>query len=251
MPRCVWVTCLSAPDYHGRTLRAHDVPTGAQRSAGRLIAAMMLVCAVVSILRTYLLGGIVHDPQDLLLLHYVWTETAFLCAIAIAGVTYLRVLRSPNKPPLRTALRLSCLIHVCAAFALPYTSYDVLLNLAYGRLLSLGLNPYRYSPSALPAGDPFILDASSPWSSHVSVWGPISVLLSRLGVIFENLWLSVLLMKFLVLVISIAILLLAFWLAKRSTEAHHSRDAFLFVAWNPLFAWELSGQAHRGCPTDC
>jgi hypothetical protein len=204
----------------------------------------LLLCTLASLART-LLGGTLDSKPTLSLLQEVWTRGLFFLGIALAGGLYLRALRERLAPSPRTLVLGALAIHGACLCALPLTSYDLFPNLAYGRLAQLGLNRYTEPPAALPAGDPFAL--SGRWRDAVTVYGPPLTWLQTLVASAGSRWAAGLLFKLLMSASALAaVLLVCRWGPWREHPA--GRRALLFFAWNPLLAWEVSGQAHNDGP---
>ncbi|HKE52436.1 MAG TPA: polyprenol phosphomannose-dependent alpha 1,6 mannosyltransferase MptB, partial [Actinomycetes bacterium] len=119
-----------------------------------------------------------------------WLVTALLLtaiALGIAGLALgLRALAGGWRPdPGRLSL-LGLLAAVAMILVPPMGSADVLVYAAYGRIASLGGDPYRQTASDLAAaGDPIGHAVEAPWQHTTSIYGPLGTaeqwLAARLG----------------------------------------------------------------------
>ena len=125
------------------------------------------------------------------------------------------------------------------------TSNDVHSYLANGRLWQAGLSPYRYSPADLPTDDPFRAEVSSVWLHAATPYGPLLTWMSRLAVVSDSMPGAMLIYKLETLVVVAVLLLLAGGYCRRWLDSEAGPRSFLFLAWNPLVAWELTGQFHN------
>jgi len=156
---------------------------------------------------------------------------------AIAAWAYLRIQRSELS--IAWLVRAAIAIHVVAALALPLTSNDVFSNLAYGRLVHEGFNPYLVGPAALPAGDPFAALVGARWQTMPIVYGPFATMIHAATVGGLGVWAALVASKLVMLATSLATIAIA-WRVCRDRPI-----VFAAVAWNPLLAWEVSAQAHN------
>ena len=157
-----------------------------------------------------------------------------------AARAYLQILTFANELT-KTQLMIGALIvHVAAALSLPLTSSDLFSNLAYGHLQNAGFNPYLHGPSALGAGDPFAQLVAPRWLGTPSVYGPLMNLIARTSTSTGSLIASMAIFKLELLVASLG----SIWIASRFANREQI-ESFALFALAPLFAWELSGQAHN------
>ena len=175
----------------------------------------------------------------------------FLCSLAAMRL-YLRAQADLAQPPaecaadpLRPLLWCAVALHVIAALALPYSSNDIFSNLGYARMLRLGLDPYLAGPAALPAADPFLALVDAHWRSSPSIYGPVALFLNALASRANSVASAVVLFKLGVLATSLATVFAVFAICRRHLSAPQAAPAFVFFAWNPLFLYELSGEAHN------
>jgi hypothetical protein len=184
-----------------------------------------------------------------------WTVLglAWLVASVPGARAYLRAVRpspapGPGRgegPPLRSMLAGAVVLHAVAALALPYTSNDLFSNLAYGRMARLGLDPYASGPRALPEGDPFRALVSPNWLDARSAYGPVLTWLDALAGRADTAAGALIAFKLVILALTLAIVAIAYRVCRDHLPADRAAPAFALLAWNPLLAWELSGQAHN------
>ena len=194
--------------------------------------------------RFAVLGTLDLDERGLALIHRVWPFLWFGAAMAGAGLFYLRALRRASAFPLRHLLAGAIAMHLVAALALPLTSRDVYSNLAYARLFATGHNPYTSGPAMLAPEEPVLPLTAAQWRTTPIVYGPISTMLTVLPGAIRSL--PLLLAAFKLEMLAIALLgILGAFLVCGLFPPDRAREAFVLFAWNPLFAWEVSGQAHN------
>jgi hypothetical protein len=156
----------------------------------------------------------------------------------------LRALLLAQETPWRRLVHGSVWLHLLAWPVLPITSNDVFSNLAYGRMMRLGLDPFRSGPSALGPGDGLGALVSPRWLETPSPYGPLALALSRLSAVTDSVLGSLALFKILMLGVSLGIVAFAFAIARRlSAETAHRRA--LLLAASPLLVWEVTSQAHN------
>ncbi|MEV8635265.1 hypothetical protein AB0395_26775 [Streptosporangium sp. NPDC051023] len=109
--------------------------------------------------------------------HLVIAMAAF--AIVLGGAGLAGALRSRWRPDPRWLLAAGCAAAALLAFLPPSGSADHLNYAAYGRLVTLGQNPYVTAPSALP-GDP-VLGSVEEWTGVTSVYGPVATAVQALA----------------------------------------------------------------------
>ena len=223
-------------------MSAMPAPTAGRCSLG--IAAGLLLATLASVVRAALAGRLDH-LTELLPLAEALVQLAFFGGVGLAGACYLRALRFVSGPLTKRLVGQALVIHLCVAPALPLTSNDLFSGLAYGRLLERGENPYRVGPEALPTDDVFRARVDPEWAAVPSRYGPLALLVGRLAVAAGGVGSAVLAFKLLMALAGFAAVGLAA-LVCRATGGASDGDAraFVLVAWNPLLAWEVTGQAH-------
>lgn len=215
------------------------------RRLGLLIGLCVLAAAGVSIARAVSAGTI-----DLISLESDFTAHFLLALVlgvplALAAFLHLRAYRIGATLELDAeALRTAISIQLLAAAAMPLTSSDVFCNLSYGQLTWIGLNPHAFAPIALGASDPFVLHQSG-WRTTPSPYGPLMTALAFFAGLSGEVFGALLIFKLEILALSIAVVALAYAFCQRCLEPERRGPAFVALAFSPLFAWELSGQAHN------
>jgi len=203
------------------------------------IAAGLAICSLAAIARSTLSGELVVSDKPTTFETYVWW--GFGVGMALAGVSYVIALRCSGAALDRGHLAVAFGIHLCAAAATPLTSNDVFLNLAHGRLVRLGLNPYQHAMAELPRGDPF---ARVDWPGPRNPYGPLVLPVSVWAAGWGSVAGGVVAFKLAMLAASLGALFLAYCFC-RGLPMQEGPPTFALLAFNPLFAWELSGQAHN------
>jgi hypothetical protein len=209
----------------------------------RALALSLAGLAALTWIRVAWLGTLVVDhvgtPWSYGVLGAAW--------LALAGVAARAYLAAADDAggALRPLLAGALVLHLAAALALPYTSNDLFSNLAYGRMSALGLDPYAAGPSALPVGDPFRALVSPNWIATPAVYGPIATALNALAGRAGGVPAAMAAFKLLLLAAALGTVLVAHALCRRHLAPERAAPAFVLLAWNPLLAWEIAGQAHN------
>jgi len=221
---------------------AFELPIGLR--AALPIAACLLLAAALSWARDILAGSLGLDTRSLPVGYRIWPFVAFGVLAAIAGRRFLQVLRSTPRYPWPHLLAGAFAIHLAALPALPLTSSDLFSHLSYARLSQLGKNPYRTGPADLPEGDPRRGLVDARWLHTPMVYGSLTALVARPVGRIESLCAAIVAFKLDMLLTALAAVLLAYGFCRSCSPPGSAQSAFVFLAWNPLFAWEISGQAH-------
>jgi hypothetical protein len=220
---------------------APRAPTLSTARFGLGIAFAVLGAALVSWIR-FALGGTLNvealqPAQDFVL------GLAFAVTFAAGALLYVSALGRATGRVTPSLLAVAILVHLSAGLSLPLTSSDVFPNLAYGRLANLGKNPAIASPADLGPDDPFGRLVDAKWRGRVSVYGPIlnavASACARTGGVVS----AFILFKLAMLAAALSTLWVAYGFC-RTLEARGAW-AFCLLGFNPLFAWEVSGQAHN------
>jgi hypothetical protein len=237
---------LRAPTATG--IDSNQAPAGAGSSARGTaigIGLCLLGASGVSWLRFALTGRLEVHGASLSLPASIGLDLLFLGLAGLAGWFYLRaLLNHPERAGPRQLLASGVIIALLAATALPLTSTDAFANLAYGRLARLGFNPFVSPPQALGQGDPYVEAVFPRWRPVVMRYGPVIVLVDEVAGRAQGVIASLAVFKLEILALALGILAIAFAICARP-ENGASRSALVFFALNPLFAWEISGQAHN------
>ena len=213
------------------------------RDPGARLALCVAGLVAITLVRVAWLGTLLVDGTG-----HPWSWGLLGLAWLVLGVGALRAFLAAldrGTEPLRRLLAPALVLHVVAALALPYTSNDLFSNLAYGRMLRLGLDPYALGPSALPAGDAFRALVSSNWRDTPSVYGPVLTALHAVAGLAGAVPWAMAIFKVIVLAVTLATVLLAYAVCRKHVPAPLAPSAFVLFAWNPLLAHEISGQAHN------
>lgn len=203
------------------------------------VAAGLAICSLAAITRTVLSGQLLVSDRPTSFGPYVWF--AFAGGMALAGVSYLFALLQSNCNLGRGHFAAAVAIHLCAAPATPLTSNDVFYGLAHGRLVRLGFNPYQHVSAELPKGDAF---ARGDWPGARYPYGPLMLPLSAWASGFGSISLGIIAFKLAMLTATLGAVVLAYCLARKSPECE-APFVFTLFGFNPLLAWETSGQAHN------
>ena len=209
------------------------------------IALCLAVMSAVSFLRAILDGHLDPDNSNLPLTGYLLVVLPIAGAQLLSGWLFMKAWAGASQLSWKRIWAVALLIHVCAAAALPLSSNDIYSNLANGKLWAEGLNPYLHTPAELGPGSPFQPLVPEMWRGVTAPYGPMVLYFSRLATQTGGLWSSILAFKLQATAVSLVSVLLALGYCRQCLPAEAARRSFLFVAWNPLVAWELTGQAHN------
>lgn len=204
------------------------------------VAGGLAICSLAAITRTLLSGQLAVSDEPTPFGPYVWC--VFGLGMALAGACYLFALCRRGAPLGRSQLAAAFAIHLCAAVAPPLTSNDVFMNLAYGKLTNLGINPYSHAPVDLPVDQAEFRRVD--WPRGVSAWGPLTTYASAWATRQGDGKEAFVAFKLALLLASIGAVLVAYRFCG-SLPAAEAGGSFAFFAFNPLLAWELSGQVHN------
>lgn len=213
------------------------------RSAGG-IALCLLLAALLSYLRAWLAGTVKVDdlpPSQ----ERAWIDAALGVCLLVAGALHVRTCWRGAGRDWRQLVAAAVAIQFAAAIALPLTSNDIFSNLANGSLVLHGMNPYVQSPAALGSDDPLRQLVGSQWLDKPTPYGPIVTYVSTLAAMAGSYWKAVVVFKSAMLACSLGCVLLAYRFCRGNLPSEHAGTSFVLLGWNPLLAWEISGQAHN------
>ena len=176
--------------------------------------------------------------------HLVWPAAILGIAAAVAFRAYQRAI-DDRALVWRTLLLGALLFQLVAVFAMPLTSNDIWSNIAYGRLVTDGLSPYLSGPAALPAADAVRAQVDPLWADVPMTYGPVIAAVCALVGRFGDLIGNYVVFKLLMLAATLASLGVVAALCRTYYADAEARTRFVCVAWCPLIAWELAGQAHN------
>jgi alpha-1,6-mannosyltransferase len=191
----------------------------------------------------YLPAGHVH-PNEWLVSIMIWS------AIIIGAVGLwigLRALDDGWKPKIKRLFGLGAALSLVTITVPPMTSADVLMYAAYGRLQTIGMDPYEITPAEVFRSqfDPVLRWTERPWTDTPSVYGPITswtqLLANKLG--GENMhdivfWLQVFSVVPFILACIGAVML------TRGDARRQGRAVLLTIA-NPMLIWAVVAGAHN------
>lgn len=155
-------------------------------------------------------------------------------AIVLGGLGLAGGLMKP--PATRTLMIIGCAAAGILAFLPPSGSADHLNYAAYGRMVTLGVDPYTHGAADLP-GDPIAGAVERPWREEPSVYGPVATAVQALAgwVGGDSLRLTILVLA----LVNAAAFIATGLLLNRLT----SRGALLWTA-NPLLLYHLVAGMH-------
>ena len=205
------------------------------------ICFSMLAAALVSWIRYALSGSLRPWHDGLGVPTRVALQLAFGACMAVAGIGYLRALRREPRPSTPATLGFGIAGAVCAACALPLTSNDVFQNLVYGRVCQAGLNPFVAPPTDLGPSDPSLAMVLPHWVHQKFIYGPVVAWTDCLAGRTHDIAASLAVFKGEMLLLAIAAIAFLPVVRKAAGET----APLLYFAWNPLFLWEIAGQAHN------
>lgn len=214
------------------------------RSAGG-IGICLLLATLLSYLRIWLAGTVKADTAGPADFQIAWIKAAVGICLVVAGGLHVRVCWAGARTNWRLLLAAAVAIQLAAAPALPTTSNDIFSNLANGRLVLTGSNPYVESPQDLGSHDPFRALVDARWHGSRTPYGPIAVDVSALAAMARSPWAALVAFKAALLACSLGCVLIAYRFCSDCLPAGNAEVSFILLAWNPLLAWEISGQAHN------
>ncbi|GII84667.1 hypothetical protein Ssi03_26570 [Sphaerisporangium siamense] len=164
--------------------------------------------------------------------------------LGVLGLTAgLIALRRGWRPDPRVLLLAGCAAAVVLALLPPSGSADHLNYAAYGRMVTLGHDPYATGAMALP-GDPIADSVEVPWREEPSVYGPVATATQALASLVggESVRLTVFVLAILNALAFAATGLLLHRFT-REDRAWQARAALLWTA-NPLVIYQLLAGLH-------
>lgn len=151
------------------------------------------------------------------------------------------------RPKVRRLFVLGVGVNMLTALVPPFSSADVLMYAAYGRLQAQGMDPYEITPAMVfrQSFDPVLAYTERPWQDTPSVYGPIASgsqwLANVLGgdsmhdVVF---WLQM-------FAVIPFIVICAVLIKMAHGNAARQARAVLFTILNPLLIWNVVAGAHN------
>lgn len=163
-------------------------------------------------------------------------------AIVLGGLGLAAALRSRWRPDPRRLLAVGCAVAGLLAFLPPSGSADHLNYAAYGRLVTLGQDPYAITPATLP-GDP-VTGAVEEWAGVTSVYGPVATAVQALASFVggDSVRLTVFAMAVVNAAAFIGTALLLHRFARGNADLQ--RRAALLWTVNPLMIYHLAAGMH-------
>ncbi|MER5644802.1 polyprenol phosphomannose-dependent alpha 1,6 mannosyltransferase MptB [Streptosporangium sp. NPDC002524] len=163
-------------------------------------------------------------------------------AIVLGGLGLAAALRSRWRPDPRWLLAAGCAVAGLLAFLPPSGSADHLNYAAYGRLVTLGQDPYAVTPAALP-GDP-VTGAVEEWAGVTSVYGPVATAVQALASFVggDSVRLTVFAMAVVNAAAFVGTALLLHRFARGNADLQ--RRATLLWTVNPLMIYHLAAGMH-------
>jgi hypothetical protein len=215
--------------------------------AGLGIAASLFCLGLTSYVRAMLDGTLASDDSHLSTRAYVGVVVTVAVCCLMLGYCYFKAWNTRQHASLECLLLIALVIHLCAFPAMPLTGDDLFVNLANGRLLQAGFNPYLNTPADLGVDD-FNSLVPEIWFRWITPYGPINTWLSRLTVSAGGLWPSIWAFKSAMLLAAVAMVMLAYGFCRNCLPPERRTRSFILLAWNPLLAWELTAQSHNDGP---
>ncbi len=217
-------------------------PTNLDRHHLLVIALGLLGASAVSWMRAVSTGTLRLPETPGAWGDRLWPSVLLGACLAVAAYHYLALVRH-TRLSLPALLTGAVLINLLAGLALPLTSNDLFANLAYGRLVALGQNPYVATPASLAATDPFALQGMR-WQHQPTVYGPVFVAMMAPIARSGSLLVAICVYKSLMLAATLAALFVTYRVCRDQVDPARAASAFALVAVAPVLTWELSGQAH-------
>lgn len=146
-------------------------------------------------------------------------------------------------PDPRVLLIAGCLAVAVLAFLPPSGSADHLNYAAYGRMVTLGHDPYTMGAIGLH-GDPIARSVEIPWQEEPSVYGPVATAVQALASLIGGD--SVRLTVFVLAVVNASAFVVTGLLLHRFTRDDRARQARAALLWtvNPLVIYQLVAGMH-------
>jgi hypothetical protein len=212
----------------------------------RTMAAGYAAISLLSLVRVPWMGTLKLTEIPISLPWEAFWRVGFAVGMGAVCLAFVRLLAEDHAEDRLSGLfRAAIPIHLIAGVAIPLTSTDMFTNLAYGHMMWEGLDPYRVGPVALPDGDPFGALVPANWMDTTIAYGPpiawMGWGLTATGEVVSSLIAHN--------IASVLIAIACVWLARaycREALSGAARcRAFVLFALNPVFVWEISGQAHN------
>ncbi len=219
-----------------------------------IVASIMLTIAIgllgPSAMVPALGGPAWQPPYSLEAAPHPYVVVAMAAAALVLGGLGLLAALTALPAAAATAVRLPRMLVILGslaagllAFLPPSGSGDHLNYAAYGRMVTLGLDPYTQGAHALP-GDPVADAVEAPWREEPSVYGPVATAVQALAswVGGDSLRLTI----FVLALVNVAAFIATGLLIDRFTRddpARRTRAALLWTA-NPLLLYHLVAGLH-------
>jgi alpha-1,6-mannosyltransferase len=180
-----------------------------------------------------------------------WFVTSLIyVAILLGGYGVflaLRALKNGWAPRIDRLIALGVGTTAAIVLVPPMASGDVLIYAAYGRIMSLGGNPYTTAPAdTIRLGyDPVIIATERPWQGAKSVYGPIATWIQWLSSLVggDSMQLTVWMLQ---LSVAISLVITGLLLLKLVGPDLTSRRRVLLLGLaNPLILWTVLAGAHN------
>ncbi|GAA2093214.1 hypothetical protein GCM10009841_02760 [Microlunatus panaciterrae] len=191
----------------------------------------------------YLPAGVV-EPNEWLVSGLIWVA---IIVGALGLWVGLRALADGWLPSWKRLFGLGTGLSLATIAVPPLTSADVLMYAAYGRLQSIGRDPYEITPAEVFRGqfDPVLRWTERPWQDTPSVYGPITSWTQWLANFLggENMhdivfWLQLFaVLPFIIMCAGVV------WMAADDPQ-RQARAALLSIA-NPVLIWAVVAGAHN------
>ena len=212
--------------------------------AGWGIVLCVLCIVLGSWLRAWMIGTLESNSRQM----PFWQETSYgaMAAIGLTGACMLfgRAWYLAQGKDLRSLLPIALVMQFVAFASLPMTSGDIFSGIAYGREVLAGLNPFRDAPADL-GSDPILAFVDPKWMHWQTCYGPLTSSLSAAHLLAGERLRRMLLFKLSMLACMLGAIGIAYDFCRRSLPPQQASQTFVLLAWNPLLAWEISGQAHN------
>lgn len=223
---------------------------GSLLQRGRRLAweysAGLAVAVGASWLRVALAGTLRIDTTTPL---FVVTSLLLGLGLAIACRASWRLVKeAPGLPP-STLLRWALPGYLVATLAAPITSTDFFNYLGHGLLQLAGENPFATGPVLLGPGP--VVDLIPVQAAGIaSPYGPVANLVFGAAAHVGELvgapnWGTAIALKAMMTATALAVLGLAAGFVRRHQPGAQGAHSLAILAFNPLLAWEVSGQGHN------
>jgi hypothetical protein len=209
-------------------------------------AGGLVVAGLASWLRVAMTGTFRIDVYDV---SFFVASGLLGVGLGIACFCAFRLTQVAEGFPRGHLVRWALAANLAVVFAAPLTSADLFTYLGLGRLQLLGENPFSVPLSRIDLG-PLSGAIPARWAATVSPYGPVANAMffaaAWTGALLRSPWWgSAVAFKLIMASCHSAFILLAARYSRKHRPGKDGARALALVAFCPLIAWEVSGEAHN------